>query len=132
MLTKKIKSHLDKKTIEQIKKSLEERKKEIENELKKITKEDKHEREKHKTIFPEFGDKNDENANEIASFTDNLSLSKSLNDTLRDIKSALNRIKNGTYGICKYCKKPISKERLMIRPVSSACIACKKKLKGEL
>ena len=132
MLIKKIKSHLDKKTIEQIKKSLEKRKKDIENELKKITKEDKHEREKHKTIFPEFGNKNDENANEIASFTDNLSLGKSLDHTLRDIENTLKRIEKGTYGICKYCKKPISKERLKIRPVSSACIVCKKRLKGEL
>ncbi|MEA2088917.1 MAG: TraR/DksA C4-type zinc finger protein [Patescibacteria group bacterium] len=131
MLIKKIKSYLDKKTIEQIRKSLEKRKKDIENELSKITKEDKHEREKHQTIFPEFGNKNDENANEIASFTDNLSLGKSLDDTLRDIENTLKRIEKGTYGICKYCKKPISKERLKIRPVSSACIDCKKKLKGE-
>ena len=131
MLIKKIKSHLDKKTIDEIKKSLEKRKKDIESELEKTTKEDKHEREKHKAIFPEFGNKSDENANEIASFTDNLSLSKSLDDTLRDIENTLKRIEKGTYGICKYCKKPISEERLKIRPVSSACIACKKKLKGE-
>ncbi len=125
------KSLLTKKEIEEIKKSLEKRRSAIKTELDKFTKEDKYEHEAHKAIFPEYGDKNDENANEIAAFTDNLSLGKSLEDTLRDIENTLKRIKKGVYGICKYCEKPISKERIKIRPISSACIPCKKRLKGE-
>ena len=125
------KTVLSKKEIEEIKKSLEERRDIINAELDKFTKEDKYEHEAHKPIFPEYGDKSDENANEIATFTDNLSLGKNLEDTLRDIESTLKRIDEGTYGICKYCGEPISKERLQIRPVSSACIPCKKRLKGE-
>ncbi len=131
MAQKNTKNALDKKFIETIKKSLEKRRDLIKMELDKITKEDKYEHEEHKPIFPEFGDKNDENANEIAVFSDNLSLSKSLESTLRDIENTLERIKKGTYGICKYCQKPIKKERLKIRPISSACIECKKQLKGE-
>ena len=131
MAIKKVKTALDKKTLAAIKKSLEIRRDNINDELGKITKEDKYEHEAHKAIFPEYGDKSDENANEIATFTDNLSLGKSLEDTLRDIESALDRIKKGTYGICKYCKEPIRKERIKIRPISSAFITCKKRLKGE-
>lgn len=123
--------HIDKEVLEEIKKSLEKRRDKIKMELDKFTKEDKYEHEKHKTIFPEFGDKNDENAIEIAMFTDNLSIGKSLEYILRDIEDALQRIKKGSYGICKYCHQPISQERLKIRPVSSACIKCKKKIKGE-
>ncbi|MCK4744441.1 TraR/DksA C4-type zinc finger protein [Candidatus Parcubacteria bacterium] len=123
--------HIDKKVLEEIKKSLEARRDKIKAELDKFTKEDKHEHEKHKAIFPEFGDKNDENAIEIATFTDNISIGKSLEYILRDIEDALQRIEKGTYGICKYCHQPILQERLKIRPVSSACIKCKKKIKGE-
>ena len=123
--------HIDKEVLEEIKKSLEKRRDKIQIELDKFTKEDKHEHEKHKAVFPEFGDKNDENAIEIAMFTDNLSIGKSLEYILRDIEDALQRIKKANYGICKYCNQPISQERLKIRPVSSACIKCKKKIKGE-
>ncbi len=123
---------LDPQTLEKIKNILKERKKVIEKELAKITRQDKYEHEDHQPIFPEYGDKNDENANEIATFSNNLSLTKALESSLRDIEAALDRIKKGTYGICKYCHKPISKERLLIRPVSSACIECKKRIKGEL
>ncbi|MEA2065248.1 MAG: TraR/DksA C4-type zinc finger protein [Patescibacteria group bacterium] len=131
MKKKKTISHIDKKILEEIKKSLEERRDKIKTELDKFTKEDKYEHEKHKAIFPEFGDKNDENAIEIAAFTDNLSIGKSLEYILRDIEDALQRIEKGVYGICKYCHEPISQERLKIRPVSSACVKCKKKIKRE-
>ncbi len=122
---------LSSKMLKELTKALKERKAQIIKELNKITKEDKYEHEEHKAIFPDYGDKNDESANEIVTFSNNISLGKSLEDTLKDIESTLERIKKGTYGTCKYCKEPISMERLKIRPASSACIPCKKRLKGE-
>ncbi len=86
---------------------------------------------KNVTIFPEYGDHNGENASEVASYDNDLSVKNTLEKELRDIKKALKRIKDGTYGICKYCHKEISPQRLVIRPTSSACVACKKKLSGE-
>jgi DnaK suppressor protein len=41
------------------------------------------------------------------------------------IKEALDRIENGTFGICDSCGKPISEKRLMARPVTTQCIECK-------
>ena len=41
------------------------------------------------------------------------------------VKEALERIDNGTYGICESCGKPISEKRLMARPVTTECIECK-------
>jgi DnaK suppressor protein len=41
------------------------------------------------------------------------------------VKEALDRIENGTFGICESCGKPISAKRLMARPVTTQCIDCK-------
>lgn len=81
--------------------------------------------------FPEFGDKLDENAQEIDEYTTNLATDKVLESSLRDIDKALERIENKTYGICKYCHKPINPKRLLARPVASACVECKTKLQNQ-
>lgn len=41
------------------------------------------------------------------------------------IEEALDRIANGTYGICETCEEPIAFERLKARPVTTLCIDCK-------
>jgi DnaK suppressor protein len=41
------------------------------------------------------------------------------------VKEALDRIDNGTFGICESCGRPISEKRLMARPVTTQCIECK-------
>lgn len=81
--------------------------------------------------YPDFGSDEDENAQEVAVYVDRLSVEGTLEKELRDLESALKRIKDGTYGICKYCHQDIGEARLKIRPSSSACINCKKKFKGE-
>lgn len=43
------------------------------------------------------------------------------------ISGALDRIDEGTYGICEKCGRKISTERLKVRPVTTLCIRCKKK-----
>ncbi len=119
---------MDKKIIEKIKKNLQARKKQIEEDLAAFTKKDEHERDEHRTKFPDFGNKSDENVQEIGEYSTNLATEKILENTLRDINKTLDRIARGTYGICKYCGKEIGEKRLLARPVSSACIECKNKL----
>ena len=46
------------------------------------------------------------------------------------VKEALDRIDNGTFGICESCGKPISEKRLMARPVTTLCIECKTDLEN--
>jgi DnaK suppressor protein len=41
------------------------------------------------------------------------------------IKKALERIEEGTFGICERCGEEISEERLKVRPVTTFCIDCK-------
>ncbi|GMR04206.1 MAG: RNA polymerase-binding protein DksA [Thermodesulfobacteriota bacterium] len=42
------------------------------------------------------------------------------------VKEALERLDNGTYGVCDLCGEDISEERLEVRPVTTCCIECKK------
>jgi RNA polymerase-binding protein DksA len=122
---------MKKSTLEKIKKNLLERKEQIETDLASFTQKDDHIKDNYRSKFPDFGDKEDENANEIAGYTDNLSVEYSLEKTLRDINKALDRIEKGTYGKCNYCGQQISEQRLLARPVSSACIECKEKLTSQ-
>ena len=41
------------------------------------------------------------------------------------IREGLERIENGTFGICEVCGDEISEERLEARPVTTLCIDCK-------
>lgn len=41
------------------------------------------------------------------------------------IKEALERIENGTFGICEECGEKISEKRLRARPMTTLCIDCK-------
>ena len=45
------------------------------------------------------------------------------------LDDALNRIEDGTYGICKSCGKDIPKERLEAVPHTQLCVPCKVKEK---
>ncbi len=46
---------------------------------------------------------------------------------IEKIKEALERIDNGSFGICEVCGQEIGEERLRARPVTTLCIDCKKK-----
>lgn len=116
---------ISQKNIAKLKKELLKRKKQILEDLKDLEGQNNG-----RVKFPEYGDKADENAQEIGEYTTNLMQDKVLKSTLKDIENSLKRIEDGSYGICKYCKKPISEKRLVARPVASACIKCKTKLQN--
>ena len=48
-------------------------------------------------------------------------------DIIKKVKEALQRINDGTYGICEECGEEISINRLKARPVTRLCINCKAK-----
>lgn len=43
------------------------------------------------------------------------------------IQEALDRIEDGTFGICEECEEPIPFKRLEVRPVTTLCVNCKTK-----
>ena len=118
---------MDASTLASIKEKLESEKARLEQELKLLG----HHQTEDGTMepnFPQFGDKEDENAAEVALFSDNKSLEDTLERELRDVIKALDRMKEGKYGICKYCKQQIPLQRLLARPESSSCVNCKEQL----
>lgn len=56
---------------------------------------------------------------------------------LKKIETAIEKIDNGTFGICEVCGQEIDIKRLEVRPVTTMCIECKteqeeeEKLRGE-
>lgn len=44
---------------------------------------------------------------------------------IRKIQEAIERIEDGSYGICEECGEDISVARLKARPVTTLCIKCK-------
>ena len=50
---------------------------------------------------------------------------------IKKVQEALERIDNGTYGICESCGGKISEKRLKARPVTTLCIKCKTKQEEE-
>lgn len=124
-------SHLDQDFIQNIKSQLEENKEKVLKELGAITDTDSLDPQKSQALFPDRGDTEDENAQEVAAYSDNLSLERTLKSSLKDIEKALTSIENDSYGACKHCGQPIDEKRLLARPTSSSCVECKKRLKGE-
>jgi len=124
--------NMNKDFVEKIKKILEQEKNRLEKQLEKFADKNIHNKEDYETEFPDFGSEYDANAQEVAAFDDRIALEHQLEDELRDVKVALLKISDGSYGVCKYCHKEIGEDRLMARPTSSACVECKKKFKGEL
>lgn len=54
-----------------------------------------------------------------------LDLASSGQDLLNIIDEALDKIKEGNYGLCENCEKPISVKRLKAVPYAKLCIKCK-------
>ncbi|MDE7065060.1 MAG: TraR/DksA C4-type zinc finger protein, partial [Desulfovibrionaceae bacterium] len=46
---------------------------------------------------------------------------------IRKIQAALQRIEDGSYGLCEECGEEIGVARLKARPVTRLCINCKSK-----
>ena len=71
---------------------------------------------------------------QASSYTDKSVEMKALNRSrklISKINSALQRLKNGTYGYCEETGDPIGLKRLMARPVATLCIAAQEKHEKE-
>jgi RNA polymerase-binding protein DksA len=55
------------------------------------------------------------------------SLEENSEQVLKAIEGALERIHDGTFGICRSCGQPISEERLEAIPYATECIDCRRK-----
>lgn len=81
--------------------------------------------------MPDFGGEvSDESieADQIEEIGNVLALKQILENNLKNIDEALERIKNGTYGICRRCQKEIELKRLRVEPAATLCSKCVKKI----
>jgi DnaK suppressor protein len=119
---------MDKKFLEELRQKLEEKKESLEKQLASFAKKDKNVKGDWDTKFPEYNDGQlEEAASEVEEYSTNLPIEFSLETRLRDINSALEKIKKGKYGICERCGKKISEERLKAFPEARFCLKCEKK-----
>ena len=79
--------------------------------------------------YPDYGDEEEDNVHEIEEFVVNQNTKVEFEKQLRDTDAALERIKKGTYGICKYTGEKIKEGRLRIRPATSSSVAAKSAFK---
>ena len=45
-------------------------------------------------------------------------------EQVAEIDAAIERLDNGTYGICARCGQPVGEERLAARPATATCVRC--------
>ncbi|MFZ2049128.1 MAG: TraR/DksA C4-type zinc finger protein [Minisyncoccia bacterium] len=108
----------------QIKNKLEEEKKALEAELASVGRKNPDNLEDWEAVPGEDGDEiSDDNtqADKIAEYEENNAIVNKLEPRYRDIKIALEKIENGTYGLCEVCNEPIDEERLLANPAARTC-----------
>ena len=115
---------MEKELLKRIKVGLLEEKEKLEKELGEIAKK---RGKKFVPIYPEYGNKDEENAAEIAEYEIHLALDKNLEGLLTKTIRALAKIEAGTYGHCDNCGKEIAPERLEAFPSAGLCITCQAK-----
>ena len=117
---------MDKKTIEELKEKLETEKESIQKELENFSKKDDQPKGDWETRYPnrENGTMEEE-ADEVQEYGNTLPVEYSLELKLKDVNSALEKIKNGAYGICEKCGKEIEEKRLKAVPEAKMHLKCK-------
>lgn len=75
----------------------------------------------------DFGEGFADAAAATAERTEVIGLVESLKKMLDEVDAALERVEDGTYGVCANCGKPIGEARLEFRPESIYCVDCKAK-----
>jgi len=112
--------------LKKIKEQLESKKRVLEEELEKFAKRDEKLRGDWDSKFPKFNGGSEEKADEVEEYNTRLSIEYSLENRLKDIDLALEKIKKGKHGKCEKCEKEISKERLEVCPEAKTCNNCNK------
>lgn len=117
---------MNKKTLKELKEKLEQQKESLEKELKSFANEDTKPKGDWDTRYPEFnGTGLEEEADELQEYEKLLSVEYSLELRLREVNSALEKIKKDKYGKCEKCDKDIGIERLNACPEARFCVKCK-------
>lgn len=77
-----------------------------------------------------FADANDQ-ATHDTDLSNELTVKHIKNRQYKEIINALDKIKDGSYGICEDCGEQISTKRLEVYPTSKLCIVCQEEFEKE-
>lgn len=116
---------MNKKFLKKIKEKLENGKVTVEEELRAFAKKDKNLPGDWDTRFPKFGSSLETAADEVEEYTTLLPIEFELETKLKNIDSALEKIKKNKYGKCEACDKNIEEKRLKAYPEAKSCMKCK-------
>ena len=111
--------------IDLFKETLLKEKEDILESLLKFTIEDKDDKD-FNSKRPQYGNGDDEFVQETSDHLANITMEHILEDKLKQIEEALEKIENNTYGICEKCNKQIELKKLKINPSTDYCIKCTK------
>lgn len=118
---------MDSNEAQQVKDKLLADKERIVKQLEEMTQEKSFNKDKVQTKWQDVGDKDEDNAIEVADFQDSISLERSLEENLEHIEKALSQIDKGTYGVCETCSNAIEADRLIALPQATRCMSCSAK-----
>jgi len=108
--------------VNDVKKRLLKEKAVLVKELGRFAKPDARIKEHFHTKFPDMTDKLEESATEVSQFGDELALEQNLEETLKNIDHALDRIEKGMYGVCEVCGAEINPKRLEANVYATTCV----------
>lgn len=66
-----------------------------------------------------------EAADKMEEYTQNRAITETLEIRYNNVKRALEKIEDGTFGTCEICHAPIEEERLEANPAARTCLAHK-------
>jgi RNA polymerase-binding transcription factor DksA len=116
---------MDRKAIEEVKKRLIQERERIKKQLEAMTEEREFNKDKIQVKWKDIGNKDEDNATELADYQDQISLERNLEISLEKIEKAIKIIDKGNYGKCEKCGKEIEKARLEAYPEATLCLTCK-------
>ena len=110
--------------IEQRKQNLLNKKKDLEEQLKTFA--EKKGESDWQTKYPEMNESPEDKVDEVEEYENLIPVEHSLEESLKDVNEALERIERGTYGKCENCgcECDIPEERLIALPEAKTCIKC--------
>ncbi|UCG38429.1 MAG: TraR/DksA C4-type zinc finger protein [bacterium] len=113
--------------LEKYRKMLLEMRQEYQAELQKVSNEEKN---RDRTEAKDSVDQADSNY----SVDYQMARTEKINRGIKEVDEALNRIRNGEYGVCQVCGDEIPEGRLQVRPNALYCAQCKEDLekRGEI
>lgn len=116
---------MDEQTKTDLQQTLRRKKEGLEKQLSSFASQDPRTKGDWDSLYPRTPEGNEEEAaDEVEEYSNRLPLEQSLEQSLRDVNAALEKLTQGAYGTCEKCSQEIQKERLFALPEARTCMKC--------